>query len=341
MKYKLPTQNDIMSSWNSETYNSPQVSFVCITYNQELYIEDTLKGFLSQKTSFPFNIIIHDDASSDLTTRILIEYKRSYPKLIHLILQSDNQFSKSMFLPLKHCLELARSYGSRYVALCEGDDYWIDELKVEKQFLALERMNIDICFTSAKALSGNKLLEINNYGSIEKNFSLSEVVRGGGSFMPTASIFFKSEMIDWLPEWLYEAPVIDYYLQIICASRNGALYLPFDSCVYRQQATGSWTEGMRQATSEIIIGNSQKSLKTIGRLEDFNVSAKDIKKAKSSSTSYSALRLLLNNDLKNFNNMIKNSWSLYPFNSKLQVLLFTLKGNQNLLMKILKIANII
>lgn len=115
---------------------APLVSIVCTAYNHEDYIKDALEGFVSQKTTFPFEIIVHDDASTDSTAEIIKEYEQKYPYLFFNIYQKENQYSKGVDiwgnLFQNHCR-------GKYIAICEGDDYWIDPLKLQKQVDFLEK----------------------------------------------------------------------------------------------------------------------------------------------------------------------------------------------------------
>ena len=111
------------------------VSICCTTYNHEKYIRDALDGFLMQKTSFKFEVLIHDDASTDGTADIIREYEEQYPDIIKPIYQTVNQYSKSV--PITKTYQIPRASG-KYIAMCEGDDFWTDEYKLQKQFDALE-----------------------------------------------------------------------------------------------------------------------------------------------------------------------------------------------------------
>ncbi|MDD2494720.1 MAG: glycosyltransferase, partial [Tissierellia bacterium] len=113
----------------------PIVSICCITYNQEKFIRDTIEGFLKQKTTFPIEILIHDDASTDKTAHIIREYEKKYPDIVKPIYQNDNKYSKG--IPISFTYNFPRVKG-KYIALCEGDDYWIDPLKLQKQVNFLE-----------------------------------------------------------------------------------------------------------------------------------------------------------------------------------------------------------
>ena len=112
----------------------PLISICCITFNQERYIKKTIEGFLKQKITYPIEIVIHDDASTDNTAKIIREYEKKYPDIIKPIYQNENQYSKGV----KPDFNFPRAKG-KYIALCEGDDYWTDPLKLQKQVDFLEK----------------------------------------------------------------------------------------------------------------------------------------------------------------------------------------------------------
>lgn len=112
----------------------PLVSICCITYNHAPYIRECLEGFLMQKTNFAFEILLYDDASTDMNQDIIREYHSKYPNLIKPILQKENQYSKGVKVG---SFNFDRAQG-KYIALCEGDDYWIDPGKLQKQVDFLE-----------------------------------------------------------------------------------------------------------------------------------------------------------------------------------------------------------
>ena len=106
-----------------------KLSVVCITYNHERFIRDCLEGFVMQKTDFPFEILINDDASTDKTADIIREYEAKYPHLFRCVYQTENQQGKKnvwtdILFPMVQ---------GEYVALYEGDDYWTNPLKLQKQ----------------------------------------------------------------------------------------------------------------------------------------------------------------------------------------------------------------
>lgn len=128
--------------------NAPLVSIRCITYNHEKYIRDALEGFVMQKTNFKFEAIVHDDASTDNTAAIIREYAEKYPDIIKPIFETENQYSK-------HDGSLTRIVNTackgKYIAYCEGDDYWTDPNKLQKQVDLMEsNPNCTLCYHACK-----------------------------------------------------------------------------------------------------------------------------------------------------------------------------------------------
>ena len=151
------SQTDVMSNWVT-TDGSVLVSIKCITYNQEKYISDALDGFLSQKTDFPFEVVVHDDASTDKTAEIIKEYASKYPRIIKPLYETENQYSKGNGI-LGRIVDAKLS--GKYIAFCEGDDYWIDENKLQKQIDYLEsNPDYGLCFTDCNFVDA--------YGNVTK-----------------------------------------------------------------------------------------------------------------------------------------------------------------------------
>lgn len=140
--------------------NDLLVTIRCLTYNHEPYIRQCLEGFVMQKTNFRFEAIVHDDASTDNTAAIIREYAEKYPDIIKPIFETENQYSKRDGA-LRRIMN-AHTRG-KYVAMCEGDDYWIDPLKLQKQVDFLEtHPDYGLVHTLAKVY-------INNKGLFRKN----------------------------------------------------------------------------------------------------------------------------------------------------------------------------
>ena len=133
MDMQPKSEQALMAAWGDRRV--PLLSIVCLAYNHAAFISETLDGFLRQETTFPFEIIVHDDASTDATATIIREYAARYPQVIKPIYQTENQYRKGV--PFSTRL-FAQAHG-KYIAYCEGDDYWTDPRKLQIQVDFLEK----------------------------------------------------------------------------------------------------------------------------------------------------------------------------------------------------------
>jgi glycosyltransferase involved in cell wall biosynthesis len=157
---------------------TPVVSIYSLAYNHEGYIRDCLDGFLAQETTFSVEILIHDDASTDNTATIIREYEARYPALFKPIYQAENQYSKGTAEFSRRNLERARG---EYIAVCEGDDYWTDPRKLQKQVDFLDRHpDYVLCYHDAKIVdpSGNVVAESKLPAECKRDFSSEELMKG-------------------------------------------------------------------------------------------------------------------------------------------------------------------
>ena len=216
------------------------VSIICNTYNHEKYIKDALESFVTQKTNFAYEILVHDDASTDNTANIIREYEAKYPNLIKPIYQTENQYSNNV--QITTVFQHSRVRG-KYIAYCEGDDFWIDDMKLQKQVEALEaHPEVDICAHQAQKMRKGEVVGI--VGPSQKNciFTPEQVIAGGGGFVATASLMYRSTMIEQYDRVMN----LDYVWQIYGSLRGGMLYLADTMSVYRLAVGGSWTECMQK-----------------------------------------------------------------------------------------------
>ena len=122
------------------------VSICCLVYNHEPYLRECFDGFMMQKTNFDFEVLVHDDASSDNSASIIREYETKYPDIFKPIYQTENQYSKGV--KVSATFNFPRATG-KYIAMCEGDDYWTDPLKLQKQVDFLEsHPDYGMCYTN-------------------------------------------------------------------------------------------------------------------------------------------------------------------------------------------------
>ena len=170
------------------------VTILCLTYNHESYIRQCLDGFVMQQTNFRFEAIVHDDASTDSTTDIIREYAEKYPDIIKPIYETENQYSK-------HDGSLTRIMNAathgKYVAFCEGDDYWIDPLKLQKQVDFLEsHSDYSMCFHKVAVLCYIQSTSAwNQFTILDKDYSADEMFKKW--IVPTCSIVMKREVLNY------------------------------------------------------------------------------------------------------------------------------------------------
>lgn len=132
----------------------PLVTVRCITYNHAKYIEDAINSFLTQNTNFPVEICVYDDASNDGTSEILKEYQSKYPSIIKLSIAKENTFNNPS--RGKIMMEFDKSFQGDYVAMCEGDDYWISDTKLQSQ------VNLMLQYPMLKLVGGRALIKSND-----------------------------------------------------------------------------------------------------------------------------------------------------------------------------------
>ncbi len=216
----------------------PLVSVYCMTYNQEKTLAQAIEGIVNQKTDFPFELIIHEDASTDGTAAIVREYAARYPHIIRPIYQTENQF---------HSCNLIKSFihpmsRGKYIALCEGDDYWTDPDKLQLQVDHMEGdASCTLCFHAVQQLSPDGKLM--NYRPLKSSgeVSASLVIKRGGLFCPTASLLFRRDVMDTWPAFREQADVYDYPAQVLAATMGRVHYIDRIMGVYRFASEGSWT----------------------------------------------------------------------------------------------------
>lgn len=170
------TEEEIMKNWPAD-WSEPLVSIRCITYNHESFIAQALDGFMMQETDFPFEVIVHDDASTDKTADVIREYERKYPRIIKAIYETENQYSKKDG-------SLARIVDSactgKYIAFCEGDDYWIDSLKLQKQVDFLEKNpDYGFSYTEKKMFNQERQEFLESYSRGYSGYMYEPEIKGG------------------------------------------------------------------------------------------------------------------------------------------------------------------
>lgn len=224
------------------------VSAYCLVYNHEKYLRKCLDGFVMQKTNFKFEVIVHDDASTDHSADIIREYEQKYPEIIKPIYQKENQYSKHVGIIKRFILPKVRG---KYLAICEGDDYWSDENKLQLQYERMEQ-NPDCHFCV------HKVTTINEAGApLDKVYPAVPVKEGRiptENFMKiigeqysfqTSSYFLRAEevkaYVDNPPEFKKVADVGDVPMTLHFGRLGSVCYIDRAMSCYRMSSIGSWS----------------------------------------------------------------------------------------------------
>lgn len=238
---RLRTEEEIISTWSSAN-SEPLLSICCIAYNHEKYIEDALAGFLIQETDFPIEILVHDDASTDNTANIIRDYEARYPNIIKPIYQTENQFSLGRRMNAE--FNFTRAMGD-YLAICEGDDYWVDIRKLQKQVDYLSA-NPSYVLTFADAIAFNNEGVIDtNFGGATRDLSADELLVG--TPIKTLTACFKNVFKDvvW-PAELKKAYYGDLTMWSLLGDYGSGKYMDdISPSMYRVH-----DEGIHSSTSE-------------------------------------------------------------------------------------------
>ena len=210
------------------------VSVVCDVYNHEPYLRQCFDGFVMQKTNFKFEVLVHDDASTDKSAEIIIEYTNKYPDIFKPIIQKENQYSKGVGIWKTY--QFPRVKG-KYVAFCEGDDYWIDPLKLQKQVTAIESDSKNtMVYTAFSTVdeTGNSIYRYDLHYNMCKSksgnifpFLLFRNVVMTVSCMVNRNVLESKLYLDCNKS-------LDYNLFLAASSLGNCIYLDYETCSYRK-----------------------------------------------------------------------------------------------------------
>lgn len=227
------------------------VSVFCAAFNQEKYIQKCLESLVSQKTTFKYEILIHDDASTDRTAEIIREYEKKYPELIKPLYQKENQYSKGVRITEKYQFSRA---GGKYVAFCEGDDFWCDDYKLQKQYDILEKnAECSACVNTTKCCnedgSYNERVipaqSLNLQKGIHASGDICAMIFRGYSFQ-TTSYFFRREVLEYAFSNQYSHGINGDEAYLLAAVKLGSFYYLDESMTcYRLNSSGSWNEHLQ------------------------------------------------------------------------------------------------
>ncbi len=230
--------------YNSNQRNAWQdnvaISVIVLTYNHGEYIDQCMDGILTQEVSVPYEIIVYDDFSQDNTRDYLAKVYERYPDCIRLLLSDVNQFSKE----IDYFSDIVRNIAKgKYIALCEGDDYWCSTDKLQRQFDALEaHLECDMCACRANMISedGKHILGEIRPREGDGILPIEKVIMGGGNYVASAGLFFRKSMFDHMLSF-EKVRSLDYSHQIKGALRGGICYIDRPMAAYRRYSKSSVT----------------------------------------------------------------------------------------------------
>ncbi len=236
-----------------EKNSHPLVAIKCFVYNHEPYLRECLDGFVMQQTDFPFVAIVHDDASTDHSADIIREYAAKYPDIIHPIYETENQYSKQDG-SLGRIIDAAiNATGAKYIAMCEGDDYWTDPHKLQKQVDFLEmHPDFSICFHRCKTLvlDTGEIIEklIRDMLGESTIYDLAH-----GNYIYTLSVLYRrNEEVQAKQKTLGYCMPGDYVLWMLLAEKGKIWELEDSMGVYRY-GCGVWSSGKMGISSSLHL----------------------------------------------------------------------------------------
>lgn len=236
------------------------VSVYAVVYNHEPYIRQALESFVTQKTNFKFEVIVHDDASTDNSAKIIQEYAERYPSIIRPIFQTENQYSKGVNIITKYIAPKTRG---KYLATCEGDDCWISTNKLQKQFDFLES-NSDFvaCAHNTKRINCYNLIHYSTimYPKRDQELSMNDILYGG---YQTSSLMYRREYLFNRPAFFTIQPDVgDFPLAIFLRFSGKIMRFGSVMSLYRLTTKGSWTYRQKKDV-RIQIQNANNRIKML------------------------------------------------------------------------------
>lgn len=226
----------------SAVSTKPVVSIISLTYNQEKYVRECFEGFLMQQTSFPFEVLVYDDASTDTTPEIIRQYADKYPDIFKPTLYKENNYSRGLgYVGLYDGIKNAQG---KYVAYCEGDDYWTDPLKLQKQVDFLDsHPEYEICANEIrikndryKHLDGLLFSQFCNnlfVSTTKKHYSFEDALTGN-IFHVSSLVYRNFDVV--LPDWIHRVSAFDMVFYMILAKEGDMFVMPEVMGVYRSHS---------------------------------------------------------------------------------------------------------
>ncbi|MCK8141690.1 glycosyltransferase [Flavobacterium sp. I-SCBP12n] len=223
------------------------LSVIMIVYNHSKYIEEAIQGVLKQETDFDFEFIISNDCSTDNSDSLIRSIKNQNTRC--KITYYDQKVNLGMMPNFMFALNAANG---KYIALCEGDDYWTDASKLQKQVDFLEQNNdFSICFHNVNLEINNTLKEDNLKKRIPSVFGIEELALK--NVIHTPSVVYRNRLFPEFPDYFKNAPIGDYFLHLLNAQYGKIKYIDEVMAVYRIHGTSYWSSKSNAEQDQILI----------------------------------------------------------------------------------------
>jgi glycosyltransferase involved in cell wall biosynthesis len=226
------------------TNHTPRVSICCLTYNHEAWIKKAIEGFLLQKTDFDVEIVIHDDASTDATPPIIEAYQHKHPEMIRPILNKENLYRSGTSLYEIYTRKVFPKLKGKYIAICEGDDYWTDPLKLQKQVDFLEQHSDYSISFHRVGFVGDGNVNFDEHSEMYKSlfsqrnsFTFDDLLKE--NFIPNCSVVYRNDAIDF-PDLFHEVDFPDWPIHLIFAQKGKLHFMDELMAHHRISNAGMW-----------------------------------------------------------------------------------------------------
>lgn len=229
---------------NSNLYSTqgevlPVVSVLVVCYNHEQFLGQCLDSIVTQKTTFPFEVLIADDASNDSSPAIIQKYRAQYPHLITTALLHQERFGD---FGKSNCISIEKKAKGKYINIIEGDDYWTDENKLQNQVDLLENHpETVICFHNAQITyeDGKSKPHLVNLPNQKEHLTADDLIGENEIwFMATASVMFRHGLLHPFPDWFYKSKSGDIPRYILLTKKGDIRYINKTMSVYRKHSAG-------------------------------------------------------------------------------------------------------
>lgn len=229
--------------------DNPKVSVLMLAYNQEAYIDEAISSVVWQRASFPFELIIGDDASTDGTLARCEEWRRRYPDIIRILPPEPNMGLARNFIRLYNAAR------GQYIAICEADDYWISKhkLQIQADFLDTHPEYSGCFHRVVNYYEADHSKSLSNGGQHEGGIGVADIALN--NTVTNVAVMYRRGLFGPLPDWMEQVTSYDFVMLMLNTEHGDIYYLPRVMAVYRKLDTSIWTGGDKTKRSMISMKN--------------------------------------------------------------------------------------